>query len=194
MYGLYARFGQATHAACPASSSTAATTGCSTAPACATATCSAPTTASSATRRSARRLAFDDVEPAGRRRRPGVAARRLPDDVEIVALTPVSNLAMGEYPASIAALDDQGDLEFVAERIYGGGERALAKVRHGNAVMLTCRPFGSAAGKSSRSAAPTGCSASHTMQVCNGHEQRRHPGCPLTDVSHVNPTRYRVSA
>ena len=47
---------------------------------------------------------------------PDVAHDRLPDDVAIVALTPVSNLAMGEYPASIAALDDQGDLEFVAER------------------------------------------------------------------------------
>ena len=64
----------------------------------------------------------------------------LPDDVEIVALTPVSNLAMGEYPASIAALDDQGDLEFVADRIYGGGEQALAKVRHGNAVIADVPP------------------------------------------------------
>ena len=78
---------------------------------------------------------------------PDVAHDRLPDDVAIVALTPVSNLAMGEYPASIAALDDQGDLEFVAERIYGGGETALAKVRHGNAVMLTCRPFGAGGGQ-----------------------------------------------
>ncbi len=72
---------------------------------------------------------------------------RLPDDVEIVALTPVSNLAMGEYPASIAALDDQGDLEFIAERVYGGGERAIAKVRHGNAVILTCRPYGESGGQ-----------------------------------------------
>ncbi len=70
-----------------------------------------------------------------------------PDDVEIVALTPSSNLAMGEYPASIAALDDQGDLEFIAERVYGGGETARAKVRHGNAVMLCCRPFGRDAGR-----------------------------------------------
>ena len=53
---------------------------------------------------------------------PCAGGRRLPDDVEIVALTPVSNLAMGEYPESIAALDDQGDLEFIAERVYGGGE------------------------------------------------------------------------
>lgn len=92
------------------------------------------------------RIALDDLNlpvavPDGE-----VAGDILPEDVEIVALTPVSNLAMGEYPASIAALDDQGDLEFVAGRIYGGGERALAKVRHGNAVLLTCRPFGSAGG------------------------------------------------
>jgi hypothetical protein len=76
-----------------------------------------------------------------------VAHDRLPEDVEIVALTPVSNLAMGEYPASIAALDDQGDLEFVADRIYGGGETALGKVRHGNAVVLICRPFGPSGGQ-----------------------------------------------
>jgi hypothetical protein len=93
------------------------------------------------------RIAFDDLNlpiavPDG-----DVAADALPDDVEIVALTPVSNLGMGEYPASIAALDDQGDLEFVAGRIYGGGERALAKVRHGNAVILTCRPSGSGGGQ-----------------------------------------------
>jgi hypothetical protein len=92
------------------------------------------------------RIAFDDLNlpvavPDG-----DVVGDGLPADVEIEALTPVSNLGVGEYPASIAALDDQGDLEFVAERIYGGGERAFAKVRHGNAVMLTCRPFGSAGG------------------------------------------------
>jgi hypothetical protein len=71
-----------------------------------------------------------------------VASDAVPDDIEIVAMTPVSNLAMGEYPASIAALDDQGDLEFIAGRIYGGGNAAIAKVRHGNAVILTCRPGG----------------------------------------------------
>jgi len=72
---------------------------------------------------------------------------RLPDDVEIVGFTPASNLAMGEYPNSIAALDDQGDLEFIAERVYGGGPTALALVRHGNAVMLCCWPFGRAVGQ-----------------------------------------------
>ena len=50
---------------------------------------------------------------------------------------------MGEYPASIAALDDQGDLEFLASRLYGRVDAdSLARCRHGNAVMLTCRPFG----------------------------------------------------
>jgi hypothetical protein len=77
---------------------------------------------------------------------PALPYDTLPDQVEIVALTPASNLMDGEYPKSIAALDDQGDLEFVAERVYGGGDVAQAKVRHGNAVMLTCRPAGDAGG------------------------------------------------
>jgi hypothetical protein len=93
------------------------------------------------------KIALDDLNLPIAVADPEVAHDRLPEDVEIVALTPVSNLAMGEYPASIAALDDQGDLEFVAERIYGGGETALAKVRHGNAVMLICRPFGASGGQ-----------------------------------------------
>ena len=72
----------------------------------------------------------------------------LPEIVEVVAFTPSSNLAMGEYPASIAALDDQGDLEFIAERVYGGvTDDNLARARHGNAVMLTCRPLGPDAGE-----------------------------------------------
>ena len=38
---------------------------------------------------------------------------------------------------------DQGDLEFIASRLYGGvDDVSLARARHGNAVMLTCRPFG----------------------------------------------------
>jgi N,N-dimethylformamidase beta subunit-like, C-terminal len=93
------------------------------------------------------KIAFDALNLPIAVADPDVAQDSLPDDVEIVALTPVSNLAMGEYPASIAALDDQGDLEFVAERIYGDGEEALAKVRHGNAVVLTCRPFGARGGQ-----------------------------------------------
>ena len=70
-----------------------------------------------------------------------------PSDVELVAVTPSSNLAMGEYPASIAALDDQGDIEFIAERAFGGGPDAMALARHGNAVMLTCHPYGRQAGQ-----------------------------------------------
>ena len=71
-----------------------------------------------------------------------------PADVEVVAWAPSSNLRLGEYPASIAALDDQGDLEFVAERLYGRlDDDSIARVRHGNTVMLVCRPFGAAAGE-----------------------------------------------
>ncbi|MEP7202758.1 MAG: N,N-dimethylformamidase beta subunit family domain-containing protein [Ilumatobacteraceae bacterium] len=71
-----------------------------------------------------------------------------PEDVEVVAFTPSSNLAMGEYPASIAALDDQGDLEFVASRLHGRvDDESLARYRYGNAMMLTCRPFGDDGGE-----------------------------------------------
>lgn len=66
-----------------------------------------------------------------------------PDDVEVVAFTPASNLAMGEYPASISASSDQGDLEFMAARLFGRvDDDSLSRCRHGNAVLLTCRPFG----------------------------------------------------
>ncbi len=68
--------------------------------------------------------------------------------IEIVAFTPSSNLGVGEYPKSIAALSDQGDLEFLATRLHGDTSGAnLARVRHGNAVMLTCRPFGTDGGE-----------------------------------------------
>jgi hypothetical protein len=88
-------------------------------------------------------LAFDELQLP-------VAADRagLPGAIEIVACTPSSNLAVGEYPSSIAALSDQGDLEFIAERLYGdAGDANRARVRHGNAVMLTCRPFGDDGGE-----------------------------------------------
>lgn len=72
----------------------------------------------------------------------------LPDDVEIVGYVPSSNLGVGDYPASIAALSDQGDLEFLATRLYGDdSEESRRKVRNGNSVMLTCRPFGVDAGE-----------------------------------------------
>ena len=71
-----------------------------------------------------------------------------PEHIEVVAFTPSSNLAMGEYPASIAALDDQGDLEFIAGRLHGRvDDDTLALCRHGNAVMLTCRPYGDEGGE-----------------------------------------------
>ncbi|MFZ4811226.1 MAG: N,N-dimethylformamidase beta subunit family domain-containing protein [Ilumatobacteraceae bacterium] len=74
--------------------------------------------------------------------------RGTPPDAEIIAFAPSSNLAMGEYPKSIAALDDQGDLEFIAERVYGGrDEVALAKARHGNSVMMVSQPYGPSAGE-----------------------------------------------
>ncbi len=66
----------------------------------------------------------------------------VPAELEIVGLVPASNLGVGDYPKSIAALSDQGDLEFVADRIHGGvTDENMAKARHGNAAMLTCRPF-----------------------------------------------------
>jgi hypothetical protein len=65
-----------------------------------------------------------------------------PAEVEVVAFTPATNLRVGEYPKSIAAKDDQGDLEFVATRLFGRLDAdSIARVRHGNAVLLTCRPF-----------------------------------------------------
>ena len=71
----------------------------------------------------------------------------VPQDSEIVAWVPSSNLGVGDYPKSIAALSDQGDLEFIAERVFGGGEAGKAKARQGNAVMMTCRPSGDGGGE-----------------------------------------------
>ena len=86
---------------------------------------------------------FDDLQLPVAAERPG-----LPKEIQIVAFTPSSNLAVGEYRASISALTDQGDLEFIASRIYGDTSKAnLARVRHGNSVMLTCRPAGAAGGE-----------------------------------------------
>jgi len=72
----------------------------------------------------------------------------MPEDVEIVAFTPASNIGMGEYPKSISALNDQGDLEFLAGRLFGRvDEDSLARIRYGNAVLLVCRPFGDEGGE-----------------------------------------------
>jgi hypothetical protein len=71
----------------------------------------------------------------------------LPSAMEVVAFTPSSNLGEGDYPASIAALGDQCDLEFIAERLYGSlDDDSLARARYGNAVMLTCKPAGDSGG------------------------------------------------
>ena len=49
---------------------------------------------------------------------------------------------------SISALSDQGDLEFIAERLFGRLDAdSRARVRHGSAVMLVCRPFGTDGGE-----------------------------------------------
>ncbi len=72
----------------------------------------------------------------------------LPEDIEIVAFSPASNIGMGEYPKSISALSDQGDLEFLAGRLFGRiDDDSLARIRHGSAVMLVCRPFGTDGGE-----------------------------------------------
>lgn len=91
-------------------------------------------------------VTFDEMNLPVAARPDGLAP--MPDHCEIVAVTPSSNLGVGDYPKSIAALSDQGDLEFIAERIFGGSnDTALARARFGNAVMLTCRPFGSDGGE-----------------------------------------------
>lgn len=74
-----------------------------------------------------------------------------PANTVIVAFAPASNLGVGEYPKSISALSDQGDLEFMAERLYGRvDEDSKARIRHGNSVMLVTRPE-AAAGSNSES-------------------------------------------
>jgi hypothetical protein len=91
-------------------------------------------------------ITFDELQQPVPARPDDLAAP--PADTEMVAFTPSSNLGMGDYPKSIAALSDQGDAEFIAERIFGGtDDRNLARARHGNSVMLTCRPFGTVGGE-----------------------------------------------
>lgn len=88
-------------------------------------------------------IAFDELQLPIAAPHPG-----LPSDIEIVGWCPASNLRVGEYPKSISALSDQGDLEFIAERVFTSfGDDAQARARHGNAVMLTCRPFGAEGGE-----------------------------------------------
>ena len=78
------------------------------------------------------RIQFDDYQLPVRAGGDGT-----PDDLEIVALCPSSNLRFGEYPASISALSDQGDLDFVASRLFGRIDAdSVARIRHGNAVIV----------------------------------------------------------
>jgi hypothetical protein len=61
---------------------------------------------------------------------------------DIVAFTPSSNIGVGEYPASISALSDQGDIEFIASRMFGEvTDDTLARCRYGNSTMLVNRPY-----------------------------------------------------
>jgi len=61
---------------------------------------------------------------------------------EIVAFTPAGNIGVGEYPASISALSDQGDIEFIASRMFGEvTDDTLARCRYGNSVMMVNRPY-----------------------------------------------------
>lgn len=83
------------------------------------------------------RLHFDEYQLPVAAPWPG-----MPDEVEIVAFSPSSNLGMGEYPASISALADQGDLEFIADRVGGGTDAdTLRRFRHGSAILALVRPF-----------------------------------------------------
>ena len=105
------------------------------------------------------RLAFDDVNLPIAVLDPALPGDALPESVEVVAFTPASNLAMGEYPASIAALDDQGDLEFIAERVVrrraaGDGEGPPRQRGDPHLPPRRATP----AVRWSRSGAPTGCS------------------------------------
>jgi hypothetical protein len=94
------------------------------------------------------RLTFDEYQLPVAAGGDGSPADIDPTLMEVVAFTPASNLMMGEYPKSISATNDQGDLEFLASRLFGRVDAdAIARVRHGNAVMLTCRPFGPEAGE-----------------------------------------------
>lgn len=63
---------------------------------------------------------------------------------EVVGWAPASNLGADDYPAGSVSFTpgSQVDLDFVASRMYGdASDDSKNRVRHGNAVMLTCRPF-----------------------------------------------------
>jgi len=63
---------------------------------------------------------------------------------EVVGWAPSSNLGDADYPAGSVSFTpgSQVDLDFVASRVYGDdSDDSKDRVRYGNAVMLTCRPF-----------------------------------------------------
>ena len=93
-------------------------------------------------------LAFTDDQRLVVRHGDPTVADHMPADHTIVGFTLSSNLAAGEYPKSIAALSDQGDLEFIATRLAGDTEpETLDRWRRGNALMLECRPHGDTGGR-----------------------------------------------
>lgn len=81
---------------------------------------------------------FDDVQLPIARAIDGATG-----DSDVVAFSPASNIGVGEYPASISALSDQGDIEFIATRLFGEvNVETLARCRYGNSVMMVTRPNG----------------------------------------------------
>ena len=70
---------------------------------------------------------------------------------------------MGDYPKSVAAFGDQGDLEFVADRVFADTADPIGSARHGNAVMSVARPFDNG-GEVVVCGRPTGCSVSATPE------------------------------
>lgn len=88
------------------------------------------------------RIQFDEFQQPVRAGDDGT-----PDAMEIVAFCPASNVGAGEYPKSISALSDQGDLEFIAQRIHGDlSPDSLARARNGTAIVAEVYPFGPDAG------------------------------------------------
>jgi hypothetical protein len=84
------------------------------------------------------RIQFDEFQQPVRAGGDGT-----PEHMEIVAFSPSSNTGVGEYPKSISALSDQGDLEFIAQRIHGDlSTQSLAKARYGTAIVADVHPFG----------------------------------------------------
>ncbi len=63
--------------------------------------------------------------------------RGVPESTEIAGWVPSSNVGVGEYPKSITALSDQGDLEFIAERVFADDPHPKLRARNGTSVIAT---------------------------------------------------------